>query len=238
MRRITTALILPALLGFAFMIQACGGEEHRAESRGPNTALVLIGMQESYLNPDGRLPVATDQIDPTIKAANAMIKAMRQDALPITYVRDEFSQFDFIGGLSRNWAAMRFEAGTELISTMHDWAGPYFTKNSANAFSNGQFTNYLEQQECGRLVIAGVLRGGSVLATTRHALADGYKVTVIGDAVAAPSGAARDAALQKLRTMGAQIQTSQQFIASLSGWNGQTTPPMAWEPPPGAPHKS
>ncbi|MGH8011372.1 MAG: cysteine hydrolase family protein [Candidatus Binataceae bacterium] len=233
MRRVSAALFLSVLLGCGLVVQAQAVQNTRT-SRGPNTVLVLIDMQRSFLTPDGREPVAKGQMQPTIAAVNRMIKEMRAKALPVAYVRDDFSQFGFLGGVERNWAAMRYEAGEALVPTMDMWDGPYFTKAVSNAFMNMQFEDWLEQQNTGHLAIAGVMLGNSVLATTRAALSRGYKVTVISDAVAARSDAARDAELRKLKQLGAGIETSEQFVSTLQ-WKGQPTPPLAWEPPPGAP---
>jgi nicotinamidase-related amidase len=232
MRRMTVALLIPALLGFAF-VQA-HAEQNTQASRGPNIVLVLVDMQRSFLTPDGREPVAQDQMEPTINAANAMIKAMRENALPVAYVRDDFSQFALLGGVQRNWASMRFEPGEDLVPAMDDWAGPYFTKAMANAFVNMQFDDWLGQQNAGHLAIAGVMLGNSVLDTVKAGLSRGYKITVISDAVAARNAQIRDAQLQQMKQMGAEIQTSEQFINTLQ-WKGQTIPPLTWEPPPGAP---
>ncbi|MGH7988556.1 MAG: cysteine hydrolase family protein [Candidatus Binataceae bacterium] len=233
MRRVSTALFLSILLGCGLVAQAQAAQNAQT-SRGPNTVLVLIDMQRSFLTPNGRDPVARDQMEPTINVVNRLIKAMRVNALPVAYVRDDFSQFAFLGGVERNWAAMRYEGGEALVSTMDMWAGPYFTKAMANAFVNRQFNDWLEQENVGHLAIAGVMLGNSVLASTRAALSRGYKVTVISDAVAARSADARDAQLRKLKRLGAGIETSEQFVSALQ-WKGQTTPPLTWEPPLGQP---
>jgi len=54
-----------------------------------------------------------------------------------------------------------------------------------------------------------------MLDTAREAKRRGYAVTVISDAVASSDAQKRDAALQALKDGGVEIETSDQFIASL-----------------------
>jgi nicotinamidase-related amidase len=112
---------------------------------------------------------------------------------------------------------MRYERGSELDPRIPGAAGIYLTKDTANAFSNPWLSTQLESTlSASHLVIAGVNADGAVLETARAAIARGYKVTVISDAVAAESDEARQAALNELKSAGAEIMTSAEYIASLS----------------------
>jgi nicotinamidase-related amidase len=217
MRHVKTAAMILVAIGLLMTMSACEEEQRPPETRGGATAIVLLDFQLSFLSPDGRMAVARNQAEPMIKAANAIIAAARKQVVPVIYVKDEFSPFQFAGNMSRGYAAMRFEAGSALDPRLDGNAGIYLTKDGRDAFSNPYLDSHLKAINAGHLVIAGVHAERSVLETTRSALAHGYKVTVIGDAVATDSDEARAAALRQLKDAGAQIQTSDEFIASLTG---------------------
>lgn len=219
MRPTKAALILSLMLGLG--IAAAGCETGPApEPKGSVTALMLIDMQRDFLQPNGRRPVAQNQVEPMIKATNAMIDAMRKAPMPVIYIENEFSPFQFVFGLSNDWAAQRYEAGSALDPRIDNWAGVYFGKAAKNAFTNSQLVTHLKIIDCGTLVVAGVYADACVLDTVEHALKRGYNVVVISDAVAAASDQARDNALNRMKQAGAKIETSGEFISSLgSGQN-------------------
>jgi nicotinamidase-related amidase len=206
-----------AMVFAAFVLMAIGGceEGHRA-AKSNDPALVLIDLQRSFLTPTGERPVAETQVDPLIKAVNGMIDAARKQVVPVIYIKDEFSRFQFIGNLARDDAALRYEPGSAFDPRIDYAAGVYFTKQCEDGFSNSYFESHLNTLEVGRVVIAGVYANRSVLETAKSAIQRGFGVTVLSDAVAAESDAARDSALRQLKEAGAEIQTSDQFIASLN----------------------
>src|SRR5438552_3543857 len=177
---------------------------------------MMIYMQRDFLQSGGRLPIAQSQADSVIKAANAVIAAAREHLLPVIYLRDEFTPWRLVGNFSRNFAAMRYAQGTEFDPRLDSTAGIYLAKEGASAFSNSALASQLKQLGCGRLVIAGVYANHSVLRTAKDAMALGYSVTVISDAVGGKSDEARDAALKELKAAGAQVETSAEFVASLA----------------------
>jgi nicotinamidase-related amidase len=163
------------------------------------------------------MPVARDEVVPLIEAVNAIIDTARHHVIPVIYVRDEYSPFQFISNLLRHGAALRYEAGSAFDPRVDSTAGVCFSKQSADTFSNDAFESYLQTAGIGRLVIAGVFADRCVLETAKSASARGYKVAVISDGVASSSNAARDNALRQLKDAGAQVETSEEFITSLGG---------------------
>jgi nicotinamidase-related amidase len=214
MRATRAALMLSAALSLMLTLGACAKSEP-VDFKDPRTALILIDFQNDYLRPGGRMAVAQTQVDPMLNAANAMIGAARKNAIDVIYVRDEFSRFEFIRNMLRNDAALRYEAGSAFDSRLDGTAGVYFNKEHGDAFSNSEFGSHLEALSLGNLVIAGVYAGGSIAATALDAIKRGYKVTLISDAIAGSDDEARDKALAELKSAGAQIETSAQFIESL-----------------------
>ena len=70
--------------------------------------------------------------------------------------------------------------------SIHEWAGPYFTKTQQDAFHNSRLQSWLAMQQAGKLIIGGVYADGSVLATTRGAIQRGFHVVVLSDAISVP----------------------------------------------------
>jgi nicotinamidase-related amidase len=197
----------------AFGISACVKE--RPPLRGSLTVLVLLNYQVDYLRAEGRMPVAQDQVGGLIKATNKMIAAMRQRPMPVIYTLNEFSPFEPVSDLGQNFSALRFESGSVLDKRINYLGGVYFSNDDWDAFANPQFTKHLQLIGAGHLVLAGTYPERSVLDTARQAKRRGYAVTVISDAVASSDAQRRDMALQQLRQTGVEIETSDQFIASL-----------------------
>ncbi len=214
MVRVKAGLLIFAAIAL-MILGGCESERRAVESKGNAPALVLIDLQQSFLASQGARPVAENEVDPMVKAVNAMIGAARKDVVPVIYFKDEFSRFQFVGNMVRNDAALRYEAGAAFDPRIDDTAGVYFTKQCPDGFSNPYFESHLKAISAGRIVVAGVYADSSILETAKSAIGRGYGVTIISDAVAAESDAARDAALKQLKDAGAQIQTSQEFLASL-----------------------
>ncbi len=206
-----------AVYVLVFGVSAC--VKARPPLRGSLTVLVLLDYQVDYLGANGRMPVARDQAGPLIKATNKMIAAMQPRPIPVIYTVNEFSPFRAVIDLEQNFSALRFERGSTLDKRINYLAGVYFSNDDWNAFANPQFDEHLQLIGAGHLVLAGTHPERSVLSTARGAKRRGYAVTVISDAVASSDAQRRDAALQELRQAGVELETSDQFIASLGQEN-------------------
>ena len=215
MRPTKAALVMTLLFALTVTLCACEEEKRAPEPMGTGMALMMLDLQRDFLQADGRRPIAQNQADSVIKAANDVIAAARAHLLPVIYVKNEFTPWLLVGNISRNFAAMRYAQGAEFDPRIDSTAGIYLAKESASAFSNSALEPQLKQLDCGRLVIAGVYVNRSVMETTKDALALRYSVTVIGDAVGGRSDEARDAALKELKEAGARVETSAEFVASL-----------------------
>lgn len=213
---VKVGLMMSLLIGAAITLASCDRDEQTKPS-GDTTALVLCDLQRSFLQSNGEMPVARDEVDPLIKAVNAIIDAAHHRVVPVIYIRDEYSPFQFIGNLFRHGAALRYEAGSAFDPRVNSTAGVCFSKQSADAFSNEAFESYLQTTGIGRLVIAGVFADSCVLETAKSARARGYKVTIISDAVASSSNSGRDNGVRQLKDAGAEVETSEEFIMSLGG---------------------
>jgi len=213
MVRVRSLITLSAAIAVMFIVSGCEGQPTKA--RGDNTALMLIGYQGDYLEADGRLPVAQNQVAPMIEATKTIVDAARKNAVGVFYIRDESSPFTFISNHYRNQATQRLWGGSQLDERADVFAGPDFAKMHRDAFSNSALEPWLNEQNAGRLVVGGAYVERSVLASVKTALRLGYKVTVVSDAVAGKSAQWRDQALKSLKDAGANLETSQQVASEL-----------------------
>ena len=213
MSRVGSAMKMSVAMAVLLMVAGCEAPPKKAI--GDNTALMLIGYQADYLQANGRLPVAQDQVAPMIAATNAMVDAARKNAVGVFYVVDDSSPFSFLSNADRNQATPRLWAGSQLDERADVFAGPTFAKLYADAFNNPALQAWLNQQYVGHLVVAGAHADHGVLASVLSALKLGYKVTVVSDSIAGTTAESRDQALQALKDAGATVETGQQVASEL-----------------------
>ena len=213
MVRVGSVLMMSVAIAALLMLAGC--EAPPTKARGDNTALMLIGYQADYLEADGRLPVAQDQVAPMIQATKAMVEAAHKNSVGVFYIIDDSGPFTLVSNWHRNQATPRLWAGSQLDERAEVFAGPAFTKQHRDAFCNSALEPWLNEQNVGRLVVGGAYADRAVLASVRTALHLGYKVTVVSDAVAGATADSRDRALQALKDAGASVETSQQVASEL-----------------------
>ncbi len=185
--------------------------------RSDLTALLVLDLQVDFVAPNGRMPIAGDQIDQVLAASNRVIKTAAARDLPIVYIGNEYTRWDIPGNWFRRDAARAGTPGAALDPRLKKIAGaPYFPKHRGDAFSNPDLQRFLRSHHIGRIVLCGVYAGDCVTATARGAMSKGLAVVILSDAVGAASDTDRQSALAKLAQSGAQIETSDQFIKGLA----------------------
>lgn len=178
-------------------------------------AILALDLQRDFLEPKGRLPVAQHQVDELIRTANAVIEDAARRGTPVIYVLNDFPRRAFVANVFRRWAALSGSRGAELDPRVRVEGDLRAQKHAANAFTNPELDGLLRKLGVKHVVILGVFAPACVRATARGALRNGYRVTVVRDAVAAGSDRSRDKALDRLARDGATIATS----AALCGAN-------------------
>jgi nicotinamidase-related amidase len=181
----------------------------------PRTALLVMDLQRDFLADDGRMPVARDQVTGMLDATNALLARATELGLDVVYVRNAFSEWDVIGNLARNGAAVAGSDGARLDPRVRAVGNAGFTKDQPDAFSNPELDAHLREHEIGRLVVAGVFADQCVRATVLGALNREYQVTVLSDGVAAATDRDREQALVGLVADGAEVASSYDVIARL-----------------------
>ncbi|MGH7934748.1 MAG: cysteine hydrolase family protein [Candidatus Binataceae bacterium] len=185
-------------------------------SHSDAAALLVLDLQVDFVEHDGRMPIAPDQIDQVLRTSNNAIEAAAAHHTVIAYIGNEYTRWDIPGNWFRHNAALGGTPGAALDPRVKRLsAAPYFPKRQGDAFSNPDLARFLRSHHIHRVVICGVYADACVTATARGALRRGLAVTVLADAVGAASDAARQSALAKIGRAGAQIETTGEFINHL-----------------------
>jgi nicotinamidase-related amidase len=167
--------------------------------------LILLDLQVDFLDPNGRLPIASDQIVPLLRAVGAAVDHAIAAGNPVINVGNEFRMTSPISNAFRRFAAMKGSHGSEWDPRAPRGSAGYFPKASGDAFSNPALGKCLSDLGASQIAICGVYASQCVLRTTRGAVARGLQVQVVADAIGDTSGSARAHAIGRLREAGAQI---------------------------------
>lgn len=168
-------------------------------------ALLLIDFQRDFLLPDGRMPVARAQVDKVIVAANTAIATAQANGDVIVAVGNEFPRSSFVANLFRRHAAIAGSPGAQWDARVPIAGARYFSKWRSNAFCNRELELFLQARGVRELTLTGLFAKACVTATAKAALARGFQVNILAEAVADSSDKAREAALRRLLRSGAKI---------------------------------
>ena len=168
-------------------------------------ALLLIDFQDDFLADNGRMPVARDQVGPVLAATRAAIAQAQARGDLIVQIGNEFKPHDLAGNLARRGAAIAGRPGTRWDPRFAAPDAVYVAKWKSDAFCNPALEKLLREHRIQEIAVAGLYAGACVAATAKAALARGFAVHVLGDAVACRSDASREAALGRIRGFGAQV---------------------------------
>ncbi len=168
-------------------------------------ALLLIDFQDDFLADHGRMPVAREQVEPVLAATRAAIAQAQARGDLIVQIGNEFRPHDLVGNLARRGAAISGRPGTRWDPRFAAPGAVYMAKWKSDAFCNPALENLLLEHRIQEIYVAGLYAHACVAVTTKAALARGFQVHVLGDAVACRSDASREAALRRLRGFGAQV---------------------------------
>ena len=173
------------------------------EAKSP-IALMLIDFQRDFLRPDGRMPVAAGHVEPVLAAAGRAAAFARRSAIPVVAIGNEFEPGDWLGNLFRRRASIRGSPGALWDERLPLDGARYLPKAQCDAFSNPQLDATLRSLGVKRIVVAGLFAQACVSATARSALARGFEVSLLADAIAGSSDASRERAIGRLVKKGAR----------------------------------
>jgi len=183
----------------------------------PDDALVIVDVQRDFL-PGGSLAVPGG--DAIVPALNVCIERFAARRLPIFATRDwhpaQHCSFQAAGGpwpphCVAGTAGAEFAVGLRLPNDVHLVSKATAAERDAySAFNDTDFHARLRARHVLRLFVAGLATDYCVVSTVLDALALGYHVVVLSDAVAAVEADPGDGqrALERMRTAGALFASS------------------------------
>jgi nicotinamidase/pyrazinamidase len=181
---VVVVLALPGLGWIAYMASPTSGKPiERYPS--PKAALLLIDLQEDCTGTTATPPFPYKNAAELIAQSNQAIRAAEARKDLVVVVDQEFR-----GTLGTLWSRlfvggrlMAGEKGTETDHRLAVSAAARFSKPKGDAFSNPEFGRFLVEHQVDELFIAGVDAQFCVQLTARGALARGYRVNVLRDAI-------------------------------------------------------
>jgi len=188
----------------------------RANEAGSH-ALMLIDFQVDFLEDDGRMPVARNQVEPVLAAARLAMEEARRAGDPILAIGNEFRRSDRLMNFLRNGASIEGSPGAQWDARLPLKGVAYFAKWAGSAFVNPRVKQWLEKNHVSSLTLSGLKANACVTATAKDALKLGYKVRVLEDAVACGSDSSREAALRRLARRGVIVGRSDSYSSRFSG---------------------
>ena len=180
----------------------------------PQSALLILDIQNDFTGKNARMPVDPDQASQIIETTNSIIGALDRLKLIPVYIGNEFEPDDSIANWIRNGAAVRGSAGAKLDERLKIAGNHYFAKNYPDAFSSVKLNQFLTANEIDHIYIVGLYANACVYWTIKGALNRGYRVTVIKDGIADKSNAERDAAIKKFIEQGVHVVSLEGLLAS------------------------
>ena len=132
-----------------------------------NTALLIIDVQSGLCTGDS----ACFDIDNVLQRINGLSRAAREAGVPVVLVQHEDDDLQYG---SAGW-----QLETRLLT---DPADLEVRKTTPDSFLRTELGDLLQSRGIDHLVICGLQSDYCVDTTTRRALAQGYAVTLVGDA--------------------------------------------------------
>lgn len=169
----------------------------------PDAAVLVIDVQNKltfYDNPQKAGKYAVTQF-----LNNINLALNKLNGHEVIYIRQEFARNSGLSFILPMYPE-EGEPGTAIDKNIFRENSKIFTKTQADAFSNPELQKYLESKKTGTLYIMGLAAEVCVNSTIKGAIANGYKVYVIRDAVLSIHGGSPDMKrLDKYRSYGAEI---------------------------------
>ncbi|VTU19432.1 cysteine hydrolase family protein [Variovorax sp. PBL-E5] len=196
---------------------------------GPKTALVVIDLQNDFLDPKGayarggdtnpsalRLPERVAGVARALKAAGGMVLASQFTLWPdaagepmvsphLLALRPYLKKGDFAPG---SWGQANVDALAGLIDAT-------VSKVAYSAFFNTQLDWVLRRAGIDTVAVCGIVTNGGVASTVRDAHMRDYRTLVLGDGCAAFGEERHQTSLADMRNV-AEVTDCAAFIRSLA----------------------
>lgn len=146
----------------------------------PETALVVIDVQEDFTRNTGKHAYDPEQRDAALAAISREIEASRAAGHRIAFIRNVFRDWPVIVAMKLVGGGIGTPGrdGLKLDSTLDVRDAPDFEKAVGDTFSSAPFETWLAENNVGRLILVGLDTCHCVQLTARGALARGYDVEI------------------------------------------------------------
>ncbi len=146
----------------------------------PNTALVVIDVQEDFTRNSGNHAYAPQVRDVALDSINGEIAAARAAGDEVIFVKNVFRDWPVILAmkLAAGGIGTPGREGLKFDRTLEVGTSPVFEKSIGDTFSNSDFETYLADRQIGRLILTGLDACHCVQLTAKGALARGYRVEI------------------------------------------------------------
>lgn len=183
-----TLLFLFTLLVMTFPVSAQETDGH--------SALLVIDVQDEFT----RHTMTDDQAAPLISNINEAIAALRP--MKVIFVKADIRVLT----ISLKGIKTESAAHTSLDDRLDRREGDLvLTKQESSALTVEELGEFMQENEIGHLYLTGIFLGQCLTNTAIHAMEDGYRVTVIRDAVTAKKTKKSEKYLQQLEAKGVMI---------------------------------
>ena len=176
----------------------------------PNTALILIDLQNDYFN---GYAYPQSQAEDVLEKSLVAIDRARGAGHAIVLVQ-HVARSNGTPGPFFNEASEGVKLHPRLLAALPD--APVIQKTSADAFRDTELEATLSAMKIGHLAIAGMMTQNCVTHTAISRAADPYAVTVLADLCSAPTQMVHAVALNALHPL-VTVTTSDAFYAQDAG---------------------
>jgi nicotinamidase-related amidase len=159
-------------------------------------ALLLLDLQRDFLDPRGRMPVASAHVEPMLAVIRRAIREAQRNGELVVKIGNEFRRGDVLRNVLRRHAAVQGTPGAAWDPRADAVGAPYIAK----------WTSSLYARAC-------------VAATAKAALKRDLAVEVLAPAVACKSDASRSKALNWLARHGVQLVMDPQTRGASGSWS-------------------
>ncbi|MFQ3587091.1 MAG: isochorismatase family cysteine hydrolase [Fimbriimonadaceae bacterium] len=179
------------------------------------SALLLIGLQRDLMDPGGRAPCDSRQVEALIPHVNDLLEFLPVAKVPVAFVKNEISGANVFGRMALKGLGLKGQTGSEIDPRIRQGREPVFAKGLPDALTSRELRTWVQDRGINILVLAGTPVETCVFATAKSALAKGYGVKILTDCVAGRSSASRDAVLSRLEAMGAHLVLHSDWFKSV-----------------------
>lgn len=199
-------------------------------SRAAKTAVVLIGFQNDYFDPDGILSGALEDrpwCDRMLSSTVGVLQALADEPVlmvstPIVFTEDYSELVQPTGILKTIKETGAFKSGCAGARTIDELQGfgdriiEVPGKRGLNAFSNTELDSLLRERGVEHVALAGVVTSICIDSTGRAAHERGYQVTVLSDCTAGRTTFEQEFYCESVFPIYAEVTDSSHFLSELS----------------------